>query len=767
MKQPLSKIFLSFILNILFIGVNAQFFQISNDVVLRRADGSVFEMGLIGGLNQPHFSSFDLDNDGLLDLVCLDRSGNKVLTFLNRSKNGVIQYVYDPSYEDFFPQNAQILVLQDYNRDGKPDAWAYDVSSDPQWYLYRNITFGLPKFQLEYDPIYQRSFQGGDFDTVPLRMIMGSFPYIGDVDGDGDIDMLGFLNFGQSNIAFYRNVQVDQSRPFNSVFMNAVDRCYMNVNEFGSEIELNVPCGFTRYYQFKKHEANKSLHMIDLDGDGDLDLLFGNTEKPGFPVTIVYNGKKDLGMTIDTGILVDDFYFSPQVRSVTPGAPSFSYVDVDGDGIKDLIMAENETVWRNWDVRQKDNVILLKNKGRNDFPDFEYLKNDFLVGDMLDFGGKTIPTFWDYDQDGDLDLIVATSGDDFTNPENTWTLQLMKNIGSAQDPDFQLFDEDFLSLSDLKLNRSFYPVFSDIDGDGLDDLILGLTNGTISFFKNTSSNGTLSFAAPIDNFQGINVGEKASPYLYDFNNDGLKDLLVGSYGGRIAYFENQGTDSTPNFVHITDSFGGIFVNEGFIGRSDDLSRDSLIYKFFGDAVIGGIGKLCNGKTGIFVGGDEGRVRLYYLGDDPLTDFEEVQGYMNRELVTDAYIKDWGAEAAPAVADLNGNGLVDIIIGQTRGGLNYMEAIFNEDCKANITKIIHEKKSFALYPNPNEGTFTLDWDEPQYEAYYQIFDLFGREILKGKAQKGEEIHHALLASGIYLVKLTQDHTEYKPLRMVVY
>jgi hypothetical protein len=222
MKKPLSTILLAFILTILFIDVNAQFFQISNDVVLRRADGSVFEMGLIGGLNQPHFSSFDLDNDGLLDLVCLDRSGNKVLTFLNRSKNGVIQYVYDPSYEEFFPQTAEIMILKDYNRDGKPDAWIYSADNT-QWDLYRNITFGFPKFQLEYNPILQRAFQVPPFDTIPLRMIKGSFPYIGDVDNDGDIDMLGFLNFGQSNIAFYRNVQVDQSRPFNYVFMNAVE----------------------------------------------------------------------------------------------------------------------------------------------------------------------------------------------------------------------------------------------------------------------------------------------------------------------------------------------------------------------------------------------------------------------------------------------------------------------------------------------------------------------------------------------------------------
>jgi hypothetical protein len=767
MKNKLYTLLFSFIFTILFAPLQAQFFRISQDVVIRNQDGTPFEMALVGGLNQPHFSSFDLDNDGMLDLVCLDRSGNKVLTFMNRSSNGEVRYVYDHSYEDFFPQSAEVMLFADYDRDGKLDAWVYD-DFKRRWTIYRNTTFGLPRFELDYDKIGLRIFNPfPDFDTAALGMIKGSFPYIGDVDGDGDIDLVTVLNFNASNMAFYQNQQVEQGKPNNFVFMNAVDRCFMNVDEWGDEITINSRCDWTRYYNYKKHEANKTLWMIDLDGDGDLDLLFGNTEKPGFPVSIVYNGKSDYGMDIDTGIAVDNFYFSPIVREVTPGAPSFSYVDVDGDGVKDLIMAENETVFRDWDIRLKDNVILLLNKGRDDFPNFEYQQNDFLVGDMLDFGGKTIPAFWDYDDDGDMDLIVATMGDDMTNPDNIWTLKLLKNIGSAQDPDFQIVNEDFLGLESMKIDKPMYPHFADVDGDGLDDLLLGRTDGSISFFKNITTGDILQFDAPIHNFQDINVTEKASPYLYDINGDGLKDLLVGSYLGSIYYYENQGTETEPDFVHITDTFGGIFVNELYKGLTDDF-RDTIMSKFFGDAVIGGIGKLCNGQTGIFVGSDQGLVRCYYLGDNPLEDFEEVQGYMNQELITDAYIKDWGAEVAPAVADLNGNGLVDVIIGQTRGGLNYLEAIFNEDCKANIDRIVQEKFPFAIYPNPNDGSFTFDWDHSRFEANYEVYDLFGRLLKSGVAQKGVRVKNDMnLSSGVYLVHLKQERIDYKPVRMVVY
>ncbi|MBI5741630.1 MAG: hypothetical protein HZA16_13060 [Nitrospirae bacterium] len=53
---------------------------------------------------------------------------------------------------------------------------------------------------------------------------------------------------------------------------------------------------------------------------------------------------------------------------------------------------------------------------------------------------------------------------------------------------------------------------------------------------------------------GIDVGEYSVPEVYDWNNDGMKDLIVGSrtgtspsFHGYVNFFENTGTDSSPSF----------------------------------------------------------------------------------------------------------------------------------------------------------------------------------------------------------------------------
>ncbi|MFK4985849.1 hypothetical protein ACI4B7_28910, partial [Klebsiella pneumoniae] len=49
------------------------------------------------------------------------------------------------------------------------------------------------------------------------------------------------------------------------------------------------------------------------------------------------------------------------------------------------------------------------------------------------------------------------------------------------------------------------------------------------------------------NWFGINIGTMAAPYIYDLNGDSLNDFIVGSVDGRLRYYWNFGSDTSPLF----------------------------------------------------------------------------------------------------------------------------------------------------------------------------------------------------------------------------
>ena len=104
------------------------------------------------------------------------------------------------------------------------------------------------------------------------------------------------------------------------------------------------------------------------------------------------------------------------------------------------------------------------------------------------------------------------------------------------------------------------------NGDSKVDLIMGLEDGTLAYFENTSTGPSPSFAAPIINYKDnnnivIQNGLYAAPQLFDLNKDGLLDLIIGIKTGELIYYENSGTATNPEFTLVTTLLGGIDVSE--------------------------------------------------------------------------------------------------------------------------------------------------------------------------------------------------------------
>lgn len=100
-----------------------------------------------------------------------------------------------------------------------------------------------------------------------------------------------------------------------------------------------------------------------------------------------------------------------------------------------------------------------------------------------------------------------------------------------------------------------YPQIADWNEDGLIDLLVGDTNGKISLFLNNGSPGNPQLTA-----QGfikvgtadLDVGDRASPVVVDWNNDSKKDLVVGDDDGYVRLYLNSGTNKDPKIclVHL-------------------------------------------------------------------------------------------------------------------------------------------------------------------------------------------------------------------------
>jgi hypothetical protein len=142
----------------------------------------------------------------------------------------------------------------------------------------------------------------------------------------------------------------------------------------------------------------------------------------------------------------------------------------------------------------------------------------------------------DWNNDGYHDLLVGDSDGNVVIYMNT-----ADNTNPVLDNGTIIFN--------IRYDRAT-PLVSDWNGDGKKDLIIGNMEGTIIIYVN---NGTASlpafntsFLLPLDG-KVFDVGTRSAPRIYDWNKDGLDDLLVGEMEGYVYYLKNIGTRNSPLF----------------------------------------------------------------------------------------------------------------------------------------------------------------------------------------------------------------------------
>ncbi len=683
-------------------------------------NGDTLTSAFAGGLNQPQFSQIELNGDGWMDLVVFDRSGDKILTFVNHGGPGQMDYRYAPEYESAFPEIFHWMLLRDYNCDGKMDIFCYgkEVSSVA---VYRNdsdangLIFTLVEGVLMDVP-----------NAEQLAVLSRDLPGIADIDGDGDLDILAF-DAGGLYVEWYQNQSMENGHGCDSLQFTQVESCWGEFQENGlnNSVTLHVSCKGNTAGRSSRHSGS-TIGVFDYEGDGVQEIVLGDIGAGN--LVYLHNGGTATAAQIDT--------FSYSFPEAAPASieifPAAYFLDLDLDGKDEMIVAPNAP---NISANFK-NVWLYENIGVGDTNRFDFLTKSFLSIQMIECGMSSHPVFFDYNGDGLVDLVVGNQHYKSLATNEVAALTLYRNTGTAVDPIFTLQSRDYLGLSNFfnPPEIGLVPAFGDMDGDGDADLILGTSTGKMHYFQNNAIGDSAVFSLLTFNLFGLDVGQGAVPEIFDLDEDGQLDLIVGENSGNFNFFRNTGSAQQMAFAMPPDNMelGRINIGGGFTGYS------------VGRMIRNGIQ-----KPEFFVGGEPGLIMRY----------NDIEGRIYRKyfLADTAYGQlDVGARASFDIADIDGDGKYEFAVGNLRGGLGIFDAA--------VSTAVEEMGAvlpYDFYAKIEGDRLTVSFFGEKFrKAEIRLLDLNGREIWQ-ESLNGylpEYPFSVNVASGFYLLGVRFDEGE---------
>jgi uncharacterized protein (DUF2141 family) len=427
----------------------------------------------------------DIDCDGQMDLL-IGRLVGTVTRYeeTGTDENGVPRFRHLTDRFEGIEIVAQIgskhgantMALGDVDGDGDEDLFWGDYFEPGILFIENTGTCQTPNLTGEPLP----------FPTdEPMRTSGYNAPTVGDVDGDGDQDLLvgtlgGAYNPNTTTIDNFHFLEQTATGRFEHR-----TRRFLSTLDYGAET-VPVP--------------------VDLDGDGDLDLLVGNKIEQDD----TQNGK--LFRLLNVGSRTEPRFREGGSVDVGGGyhlVPAFG--DLDGDGDQDAVVGT-------WSA----NLRLYRNDATDGGVDLTMLDSTSVV---LSRGRNATPALGDLDGDGDLDLLAG---------EASGTLNFWENTGTPTRAEFTLITDEY---ADIDVGRRSLPILRDHDGDGDLDLLVGSEGEGIRLFRNVGSPTEPDFAegVPLE----LPIVEFAAPAFLDLDGDGDEDVLVGGQRGGLWYFERR------------------------------------------------------------------------------------------------------------------------------------------------------------------------------------------------------------------------------------
>ena len=501
-----------------------------------------------------------------------------------------------------------------------------------------------------------RCSQGGD---VNLR----------DLDGDGIVDLI--LRAGDRDMGSWQD-RFDERGNWKDVQLRSfVYVCKgLGGNRYGDPrmlyLENELPL---------ETYGGWSTLVEDWDHDGDFDLILLD-----FMDTIAYF--ENVGTKTAPQFTAGRFVRDGEGRRIHGDLclPKAVSCDWDGDGEMDILMTEEDS-----------RLAWCRNTGRikDGMPVFEQPHYFRQKAGELNFGALCCPWAFDWDGDGDEDLIVGNSHGQIAFIENLSGPRVEKPKWAApvllKEPDGRpiwLIAGHSGSIQGACEWKWGYMTLSvaDWDGDGLPDIMGNTITGEVRWWRNigTRTSPKLDFARRVEvewngaqpelkwgwmkprlqsNPKDLLTQWRTTPVMYDWNGDGLMDLLMLDTEGYFCLYERARSGGktivkAPRRVFLDENGNPLLLRCGFNAGIGCGRRKFCLCDWNGD-----------GKTDLMMNG-AANVEVYLqIGHDG-------KGWRFRPIGDVARLNLATHDPQPSACDFNGDGVPDLLLGAIDGFVYY-------------------------------------------------------------------------------------------------
>jgi len=475
----------------------------------------------------------------------------------------------------------------DINQDNILDLVVFDIHGNRLLTFINHGTANTVDYT--YEPVYESAFP----EVLSWMQTI-------DYDNDGDKDLFTYSTYG-AGITVYKNTSSNGVLKFELVTqtINYQIPNWPPTNIFVSSVDYPG--------------------LVDVDFDGDMDILTFSVlgtfiyfyknysmEKYNVPDSLDFKlfdkcwGKFAESETTNSVFLDQYCYNYKATDGNTNGlkhtGSTLLPIDMNNDSLYDLILGDVDYF----------NVNALINGGTQDSAhiisqDTTFPSNSVVLN-IITF---PVVNYIDIDNDGINELIASPFEGAYYKPENSHSVWMYENSGTNTTPVFNFNSDDFFQSEMIDIGDASHPVLTDVDGDGLDDLIIsnyGYVDSSymdsmwyilhtykvsqLAYYHNIGTVGNPSYQLVDTNWANLDTLQKVSlsPTFGDVDGDGDNDMILGCNDGDLIYCQNTaGVGQTISFSEAILHYQNISVGDANFSTPQliDIDGDTLL-----DLVIG-------------------------------------------------------------------------------------------------------------------------------------------------------------------------------------